>query len=140
MSGAITLKIKKGLFKNQELVFDAPARYLVGRAKVCQLHVPSAAVSRLHCMLDIDPPMIRIRDLGSRNGTFVNGELIGQRNPHHTLEEAAQEDHAEYVLHSGDQVELGSLILEVGIKARSSEEESNESIGCVLAGPRESRN
>jgi eukaryotic-like serine/threonine-protein kinase len=140
MSGAVTLKVKEGHFKNKEVVFDAPARYLVGRAKVCHLHVPSAAVSRLHCLLDIDPPTIRIRDLGSRNGTFVNGELIGQRDPHHTVEEAAQEDHPEYPLHSGDQVELGNLVLEVGIKPRPSEEESNEPVGSVLAGSCEGQN
>src|SRR5262245_6844819 len=101
MSGAVTVKVKEGRFKDKEVFFEAPARCLVGRAGVCHLHLPSAAVSRLHCLLKIDPPEVRIRDLGSRNGTFVNGELIGQRNPKHTLEEAAQEYHPERELHSG---------------------------------------
>jgi pSer/pThr/pTyr-binding forkhead associated (FHA) protein len=98
------------------VIFDAPARCLVGRAEVCHLHVPSAAVSRLHCLLEIDPPEIRVRDLGSRNGTFVNGELIGRRDPSHTVEEAAQEDHADFSLQAGDQIELGNMVLEVDIK------------------------
>jgi pSer/pThr/pTyr-binding forkhead associated (FHA) protein len=36
-------------------------------------------VSRHHCRLDIDPPHISVRDLGSRNGTYINGRLIGLR-------------------------------------------------------------
>jgi pSer/pThr/pTyr-binding forkhead associated (FHA) protein len=114
MNSAVTLKVKKGRF-NKEMVFDAPARCFVGRAKVCQLHIPNATVSRLHCLLDIDPPAIYIRDLGSRNGTFVNGELIGIRDPHHTMEEAALEEQHEFTLQSGDKIELGDLVLEVGI-------------------------
>lgn len=124
MSGLVTLKIKEGGFKNKEVVFDTPARYFVGRAKVCQLNVPNATVSRFHCLLDIDPPAVRIRDLGSRNGTFVNGELIGIRDPHHSLEEAAQEEQREFALRSGDEVELGNLVLEIGVKATESQEES----------------
>lgn len=65
MSGAVTLKVKEGRFKDKEVFFDAPARCLVGRAGVCQLNLPSAAISRLHCLLKIDPPAVRIRDLES---------------------------------------------------------------------------
>jgi len=115
MSGTVTLKVKEGGFKDKEVTFDAPARCFVGRAGVCQLHVPNSTVSRLHCLLDIDPPSIHIRDLGSRNGTFVNGELIGKRSPLHTMEEAALEEQPDFSLHSGDKVELGNLLLEVGI-------------------------
>src|SRR5260370_16251986 len=115
MSGKVTLKVKEGGFKSKEVSFENPARYFVGRAKVCQLYVPNATVSRLHCLLEIDPPTIHIRDLGSRNGTFVNGELIGMRDPSHTIEKAAHNDQRELHLHSGDHVELGNLVLEVGI-------------------------
>jgi len=30
-------------------------------------------ISRHHCQLEIDPPAVRVRDLGSTNGTFLNG-------------------------------------------------------------------
>jgi len=35
-------------------------------------------------LLDINPPDIRVRDFGSKNGTFVNGEKIGQREAYQT--------------------------------------------------------
>jgi pSer/pThr/pTyr-binding forkhead associated (FHA) protein len=67
--------------------------------------------------LNIDPPAIRIRDLGSRNGTFINGELIGKRHAGQTTEKAAQKEQPEFTLHAGDQVEVGNLVLEVGVTA-----------------------
>ena len=38
-----------------------------------------ALAIRRHCLLDINPPDIRVRDFGSLNGTYVNGTMIGQR-------------------------------------------------------------
>lgn len=137
MSGLVTLKVKKGGFQNKEVVFDMPARCFVGRARICQLNVPSATVSRFHCLLDIDPPAIHIRDLGSRNGTFVNGELIGIRDPQHTMEQAAQEEQREFTLHSGDEVELGNLILEVGIQPTKSKEEEPITFRPLVGNPSE---
>jgi serine/threonine-protein kinase len=47
----------------------------VGRASDCLIRLPSdleyCIVSRHHCLLDIAPPEVRVRDLGSLNGTFV---------------------------------------------------------------------
>jgi pSer/pThr/pTyr-binding forkhead associated (FHA) protein len=115
MRGTVTLKVKKGDLENKKVIFKSPTRCILGRARVCQLRVPGAAVSRFHCLLDIDPPTIHIRDLGSRNGTFVNGELIGIREAVHTMEETAIEEQPEFTLHSGDEVEVGGLVLEVGV-------------------------
>jgi pSer/pThr/pTyr-binding forkhead associated (FHA) protein len=67
---------------------------LLGRAKDCHPNIPDdekhRRISRSHCLLEINPPDIRIRDFGSKNGTFVNGKKIGQREAHHTPEYAAQ--------------------------------------------------
>src|SRR4029077_20306533 len=128
MSGKVTLKVTAGGSNSKEVSFENPARYFVGRAKICQLYVPNASVSRLHCLLDIDPPTIHIRDLGSRNGTFVNGELIGMRDPSHTMEEAALEEQHEFTLHSGDQIGLGNLVLEVGVLATPPEKTPQETV------------
>src|SRR5258708_1552095 len=43
-------------------------------------HLPSAlgdrTASRRHCEIVVDPPEVAVRDLGSTNGTFVNGVAV----------------------------------------------------------------
>src|SRR5438105_4645102 len=84
MSLEVTLVVNQGTSEERELVFDKQARIVVGRAEDCQVCLPTdyahSDVSRHHCEFEITPPRIRVRDLGSRNGTFVNGEKIGQRD------------------------------------------------------------
>jgi predicted component of type VI protein secretion system len=52
-------------------------KLLIGREEDCQLRPESEFVSRHHCVLLLDDYTLRIRDLGSKNGTFVNGRRIG---------------------------------------------------------------
>jgi two-component system, NtrC family, response regulator AtoC len=49
----------------------------IGRADDADVHVPSAVVSRQHARLVITPTSVMLRDLGSQNGTRVNGERLG---------------------------------------------------------------
>ena len=53
------------------------AKLLIGREKDCHLQRESEFVSRHHCALLLDDYTLRIRDLASKNGTFVNGRRIG---------------------------------------------------------------
>ena len=58
-------------------------RYLIGRGDGCQILLPEGdgAVSRRHALLERDPQGIwSIVDLGSRNGTLVNGEHLTDRH------------------------------------------------------------
>ncbi len=66
-------------------------------------------------MLDINPPDIRIRDFGSKNGTFVNGKKIGQREAHQSPEEAAQIQFPEYDLGEGDEFTLSDTSFRVAV-------------------------
>lgn len=67
----------------------APAEFLltgdehtVGRAAGCDLVVRRQTVSRIHARIVRDGPRYTLRDAGSANGTFVNGQhLVGD----HTL-------------------------------------------------------
>ena len=48
----------------------------IGRAEHNHVVLASPRVSRFHAALATDGPVVTIRDLGSRNGTFVNGKRI----------------------------------------------------------------
>ena len=80
-TATVTLTVLRGQTGRGEYVFDERSTCLIGRGEDCDPRLPSddahRSVSRHHCLLDINPPDVRVRDLGSRNGTFVNGLKIG---------------------------------------------------------------
>jgi len=69
------LIIHSGKLQGKRLVL--PEREIVvGRDEECQLRLSSSLVSRRHCILDVRPDGIHVRDLGSQNGTYVNEVAI----------------------------------------------------------------
>jgi len=79
MSDKIILRTKGGPRPSHPYVILGKTQCVIGRSRECQVRIPAPEVSRKHCLLEIDPPCVRVRDLGSRNGTFVNGVMIGRR-------------------------------------------------------------
>ena len=55
-------------------------RLLVGRAPEADLQLIDEKVSREHCVFEAQAELVVVRDLGSRNGTWVNGERL--HGPH----------------------------------------------------------
>ena len=52
----------------------------IGRHDDCLIRIRSSQVSRRHCELHLDRGKLLVRDLGSSNGTFVNGKrVLGQQ-------------------------------------------------------------
>jgi pSer/pThr/pTyr-binding forkhead associated (FHA) protein len=81
-------------------------RFLVGRESDCHLRPNSDQISRHHCAFSIDEYSVRLKDLGSTNGTFVDSErLDGDR-----------------VLLDGDEVSFGDLKFRVMIQEISAEQ------------------
>ena len=56
-------------------------KFLIGRAKECALRAGSEAISRRHCAIIRREKGWTVRDLGSRNGTYVNDEKITTEVP-----------------------------------------------------------
>jgi pSer/pThr/pTyr-binding forkhead associated (FHA) protein len=49
---------------------------IVGRHRSCDARIDSLRVSRRHCCLGLDSEGVLVRDLGSANGTWINGVRI----------------------------------------------------------------
>jgi FHA domain len=49
---------------------------VIGRSSDCNLRIASKEVSRKHCSILLSDRSVRVRDLGSANGTFLNGSQI----------------------------------------------------------------
>jgi len=69
------LKVISGLAPAQTVRLSR--KLLIGRAEDCDLQLKSDFVSNYHCILLLDKYTLRLRDLGSKNGTFVNGRRVG---------------------------------------------------------------
>ncbi len=71
--------------------FDAEA----GRSSACRIRVVDERVSRRHAHFTVDEGAVRVSDLGSRNGTWVNGERLA----------------SPMTLAPGDRVRVGATLL-----------------------------
>jgi len=136
MSDAVTLIVTRGSLKGQKFVFSQPTQCLIGRARDCTIQLQREPgcldVSRHHCVLEIEPSGVRVRDLGSLNGTFVNGRLIGQRLPGESAEYISTSDLPARPLRSGDQVGVGGVVFLVSFR-QTSPQRNTEDSWCVNA-------
>ena len=116
MSMRVTLTILNGPLKGQRRQFTRRTRCVIGRSRECDLQLPSSPefgrVSRQHCEFDLSPAGVRVRDLGSLNGTFLNGNSIGSRRPGGPSATGAGGWNP---LKDGDELRVGNTFLRVEI-------------------------
>jgi serine/threonine protein kinase len=119
MPARVTLTVVEGKLRGQTFAFEERTTCLIGRAADCDPRVPNdedhRSISRHHCLLDINPPDVRVRDFGSLNGTYVNDRKIGQRPAGVSAEEAAGLAFPEHDLRDGDRIRLEGTVFQVGI-------------------------
>jgi pSer/pThr/pTyr-binding forkhead associated (FHA) protein len=112
-STRIILSVKEETLPEKEIILAEPGDYVIGRAPDCGIKIPADEchidVSRHHCVLEIQPEHIQVRDLGSLNGTFVNGEKIGQRPLSRLLDEESRWPSAAHALNDGDELRVGGI-------------------------------
>jgi pSer/pThr/pTyr-binding forkhead associated (FHA) protein len=77
----VTLTVANGPLVGREYEFLDSDVYILGRAAECHPQLPDVVpykdISRHHCLLSIRLPELRLLDLCSTNGTFVNGMKLG---------------------------------------------------------------
>jgi hypothetical protein len=99
----ITLKVTAGPHKGESFAFVGHDTFLVGRSQRAHFQLPmkDKYFSRIHFMVEVNPPSCRLLDMGSRNGTYVNGQKVEKVD-----------------LHDGDQIRAGHTILRVAVAGR----------------------
>jgi pSer/pThr/pTyr-binding forkhead associated (FHA) protein len=68
--------------------------FLIGRGTDCDLRLREEDISRHHCLIHVRQKEMTLSDLGSSNGTFVNGQPV----------------HSQARLKSGDEIQLGEKV------------------------------
>ena len=72
----LVLEILSGSNRGKQIKVEAGETVRVGRARPAEVALDDTFMSGLHFALKCDAKGCRVRDLNSRNGTKVNGELI----------------------------------------------------------------
>lgn len=88
---------------------------IIGRDEAARLRIPLPSVSRKHCELVIaEDEELLVRDLGSANGTYVNGKRVRQQE-----------------LSPGDLLTVGPVVFVVKISGHPKEIDAKD---CYMAG------
>ena len=98
----VKLLVVQGRPHGQSLYFPC-GEFVIGRGTECHIRPNSSWVSRQHCLLRVTETAVHLRDLGSRNGTLINGaRVVGERK-----------------LADGDRLQLGPLVLQLCLEESS---------------------
>src|SRR6516165_6798196 len=96
----ISLTIQAGQCEGKRFEFEGHDNFVVGRSPRANLSLPDEGkhISRIHCMIELNPPHCRLIDVGSTNGTLVNGQKISSVH-----------------LKDGDRITVGKTVLLVSV-------------------------
>ena len=121
----VRLRVASGKNVGQ-LVPVTGGRFFIGRAEDCHLRPNTDLVSRHHCVIMVEDGFVTVRDLGSRNGTFVNGERI----------------RGEEELNNGDKIKIGPLefVVELAVEMAGQKKPKVENVQEAAARTVESSN
>lgn len=96
--GSFMMRVVQGPDMGLEVMIDdaSPARVLVGKSPLCDVRLHDPEVSRRHLSMRPTDKALELLDLGSTNGTTVNGVLV-----------------REVMLVGGEAIRLGSTVMKV---------------------------
>jgi two-component system, cell cycle response regulator len=104
-----TLQVVKGPRAGEVIVLDAPSM-LLGRSNEADIRIADPSLSRVHARFGRDAQGSYVEDMGSRNGTIVEGARIESRRH----------------LHNGEHVGLGNVVLRFALQDASELKASRE--------------
>ena len=108
----VILRVVGGKNDGREIKISVP-EFIIGRGEKAHLRPSSDLISRQHCKISVKDSTVVVEDMGSRNGSFLNGEQLSKPT----------------VAKSGDSVRVGRLHFELVIdpsQVRSQKAEGQE--------------
>lgn len=90
-----SVAIRTGFYEGFEMPLDRDW-FVIGRGRTADMVVAEATISRAHAAVGYDERGFYVQDLGSTNGTLVNGARIERHDLKH-----------------GDEIQIGRLVVEV---------------------------
>lgn len=99
----VKLKVLQGKLKGKGgesaglEVTISKARFVIGTASDCHMRCPSSLISHHHCEITVSDGKVKLRDLDSESGTFLNDERLAR----------------EEIVKSGDRMRVGRLEFEI---------------------------
>ena len=90
-----SIRVMKGFYEGLELPMDQDW-IVIGRGRSADVVLADTTISRAHAAIGFNGEAFYVQDLGSTNGTRVNGERAPQAE-----------------LHDGDEIRLGKLQLRI---------------------------
>jgi hypothetical protein len=88
------LVVRFGALSNQEYLLDGRLITMIGREPINDIALNEPEISRRHARIDFDGSHYTLEDLGSTNGTYLNGRRLTEPTP----------------LKNGDVIEFGESI------------------------------
>jgi hypothetical protein len=101
----VTLTVTEGPHQGKSFTFTEHQTFFVGRSKRCHFQLPrdDKYFSRVHFLVEVNPPHLALMDMKSRNGTHVNGEKVER-----------------IALKNGDFIKAGRTVIRVIVEATDS--------------------
>jgi serine/threonine-protein kinase len=98
---SVVLQVTDGPHKGRRFEFCDHNSFIFGRGEQAHFRLPNQDryFSRIHFLIEVNPPECRLVDLASRNGTIVNGQRVQAAN-----------------LHDGDVIRAGHTTLQVQVR------------------------
>lgn len=95
------LTVVKGPDQGQTFALDGsqPSRVMLGQAPACDIRLSDRTVSRRHVALDVEGGLVRVSDLGSKNGTRVSGVKV-----------------VEALVQGGETIQVGSTLFRLDLQ------------------------
>ncbi len=92
----VVLRFLEGENEGVEIRVNAPREMTIGRSEECDIFLAEKKISRKHCILSVTSDYVRLSDLQSTNGTYVNSKKI-----------------SEMLLQPNDKFRLGNSLIEI---------------------------